>query len=265
MKNINIKLIINILFTIVLTTVIIRFQKQKLYAQDNNLSQEVYQQIEVKEKLNASFLKKTPVFGFNNLVSNWAFIKFLLYFGDGEVRKNTGYSVIPDYFETVVKNDPRFVKAYFYLSPANSLFAGKPEQGNALMTEGLKKIKPETSEESYFLWMYKAVDELLFLGDSEAARKSYLMAAEWADQIGDKRSKTVAARARQTAQFLQNNPDSTGAQISSWFMLLSNAKDDATRKQVIKKIEELGGEIIVSPDGMVQVKVPQKNINKNNL
>ena len=48
-------------------------------------------------------------------------------------------------------------------------------------------------------------------------------------------------------------------------MLLNNAKDDTTRQRVIKKIEELGGEIIISPDGMVKVKVPQNNIDKNTL
>lgn len=256
------KLIFNFLLSTVLTSGIIFLQKPNLKTENQLIDSQTYQKLENAEKINVSFLKRMPAFGFENLIANWSFIKFLLYFGDGRAREYTGYSITPEYFEIIVENDPRFVKAYFYLSPANSLFAGKPEAGNALITKGLESISPEISEEAYFLWIYKAIDELLFLGDHEAARQSYEMAAQWADKIGDERSQAVAAKVRQTAQFLTTNPDSVGAQIGSWFMLLSNTRDDEIRKQAINKIQELGGEISISPEGIVRVNVPQKNIDK---
>ncbi|PSO60600.1 MAG: hypothetical protein BRC36_13380, partial [Cyanobacteria bacterium QH_2_48_84] len=80
------------------------------------------------EKLSLKILQKFPSFSLDNLVADWVFLKFLLYFGDGEARSATGYSLVPEYFEAVVNHDPRFIQAYLALSPANSLYAGQPQK-----------------------------------------------------------------------------------------------------------------------------------------
>ena len=252
------KLIFTILLSTALTTSIVWLQKPRLNA-EKKLDIEKYKQQEQKEQASATLLKKMPDFGYANLLADWAFLKFLVYFGDGEVRKHTGYSGTTDYFSSVVNNDPRFVKAYFYMSPATSLFAGNPEKSTALIEKGLQSITPETSPDSYFLWIYKAVDELLFLGDSKAAQNSYEKGIEWASHFDDDRSSAVSARMQKMAQFLANDPDSVEAQIGSWVQLLTNARDDATRQKAISNIEKLGGEITVTPQGTLRVKVPKKN------
>jgi hypothetical protein len=250
-------LILNILISITLIVGIVALQKPQLKV-TNNFDQKEYNKQELKAKTTASLLEKIPAFGYSNLIADWAFLKFLVYFGDGDVREHTGYSATTDYFKAVVKNDPRFVKAYFFLSPANSLFAGNPQQSTALIEQGLASITPLSNSDSYVLWIYKAIDELLFLGDSAAAKASYDEGIKWASYYDDDRSKAFAARMQQMSQFLANNPDSVEAQIGSWFQLLTNAKDDTTRRRAVDNIEKLGGKIEFTPQG-VTVTVPEEH------
>ena len=251
------KFILNILISTALIGGIIALQKPQLKTNNKN-DIEKYNRQEFKEKITASLLAKMPSFGFNNLIADWAYLKFLVYFGDGEVREHTGYAATTDYFKTVVKNDPRFVKAYFMMSPATSAFAGDPEVSTSLIEKGLASITPLSHPDTYFLWIYKAIDELLFLGDSKAAKESYDNGIEWASYYDDDRSKAVSARMKAMSNFLANNPDSVEAQIGSWFQLLTNAKDDITRQRAIDNIERLGGKIQFTPNG-VKVTVPEEH------
>ena len=251
------KLILNILISISLISGITALQKPQIDADKENNIQE-YNRQELKEKTTAGLLANMPSFGFNNLIADWAYLKFLVYFGDGEVREHTGYAATTDYFKTVVKNDPRFVKAYFMMSPATSAFAGDPEVSTSLIKKGLAFITPQSDPDAYFLWIYKAIDELLFLGDSAAAKESYDKGIEWASYYDDNRSKAVTARMKAMSNFLADNPDSVEAQIGSWFQLLTNAKDDITRQRAIDNIERLGGKIQFTPNG-VKVTVPEEH------
>ena len=207
-------------------------------------------------KTRLNLVNQIPGLGFDNLIADWTYLKFIQYFGDGEARSATGYSLVPEYFEAMVNHDPRFIQAYLALSPANSLYAGQPQKTVALIEEGLQSISPEISRKSPYLWMYKGSDEMLFLGDTEAAQHSYEMAAKWAETYDNPQSQSLAANARQTAQFLANNSQSKQARVGAWSMILSNAPDEATRQRAIKEIEALGGEVIVTPQGRMKVKTP---------
>lgn len=252
------KLILSILFSLGLIGTIVALQKSELKA-EKKLDLQEYQRQEAKEKTTASLLAKMPSFGYDNLIADWAYLKFLVYFGDGDVREHTGYAATSDLFKTVVKNNPRFVEAYFMISPVNSLFAGNPQESTELIARGLASITPQSHPDAYFLWIYKAIDEMLFLGDSAAAKESYDNGIKWASYYDDDRSKTVSLRMKQMSKFLADNPDSVEAQIGSWFQLLTNARDDATRQKAVENIEKLGGIITVNPNGGVKVTVPEEH------
>lgn len=127
------------------------------------------------------------------------------------------------------------------------------------MEKGLKSLSPKAPPKSYYVWRYKGTDELLFLGDSQAARKSFEKAAEWASVYADPESQNVAAISRQTAQFLARNPNSKYAQVGAWSMVLQNAVDDRTRQIAISRIEGLGGKVVVTPEGEVRIQLPEKD------
>ncbi|MEW5859223.1 MAG: hypothetical protein AB1861_17865 [Cyanobacteriota bacterium] len=212
------------------------------------------------EKVRLKLLQKVPAFGLDNLFADWVFLGFAQYFGDDEVRKVTGYTLSPDYFEIIVNRDPRFRKAYLFLSASSSLYAAMPERSVALMEKGLKSLTPQVPPKSYFIWRYKGMDELLFLGNAQAARQSFEKAAEWAKVYSDPESKSVAAISRQTSEFLVRNPNSRKAQVSGWMLVLTNPViDDRTRKIAISRIEALGAKVIITPEGGVQVKLPEKD------
>lgn len=239
---------------------IVSLQKSTLKEQESLLSLEDYQQQEQLEKLQLDVFKGIPTFGFDNLVADWIYLRFIQYFGDGEARGETGYSLSPDYFELVVDRDPHFVDAHLKLAASTSLFAGKPQEsvkflGQSVEATPSKLISPVYPP--YYLWIYKGVDQLLFLGDIEGAKQSYSMAADWAQTYPDEASQRLAARQRDTVQFLKTNPRSKIPQIGAWSMVLSSAANEKTQERAIAEIKALGGQIIVDPEGNLRVSVPE--------
>lgn len=217
-----------------------------------------YQKQVEAEKLQLQFLRKIPSFGFNRLIADWTFINFLLYFGDDDARDKTGYSLSPEYFEIIVDRDPYFLRTYLFLSSSTTLYAGLPERSVALMNRGLKSLSPQVPPKSYFVWRYKAIDELLFLTNAQAARNSFTKAAQWASAYSDDESKYVALSSLQTADSLARNPNSKAAQISAWTSVLGNAFDDNTRRRAISRIQALGGKVFITPEGGFNVQSPKE-------
>jgi hypothetical protein len=217
-----------------------------------------YLREEQQTQASLKLMARLPTFGFQNLVSNWSFLNFLQYFGDDQARSKTGYRITPVFFQVIIDRDPHFLAMYPYLSASVSLYGGQPQQTVRLLQQGINAIPPTMQSEAYFLWQAKAVDELLLLGRIQDARHSYEMASSWANQSKDPQIKAIAARSRQTAQFLASNPDSRRARVGSWYNILTNAIDDPTRQFAAKQIQALGGEII-NRNGAFQVKMPKKD------
>lgn len=215
---------------------------------------------EVKtEKARLNVIKSMPSLGFNNLIADWAMLNFIQYFGDDEARDRTGYELNPQYFDIIVDRDPRFLEAYIFLSNSISIYAGQPEKTVALMEKGLKSLSPDMPPKYYYIWRYKGTDELLFLDKPKEAQRSFEMAAEWASRRSDPESQSVAGVSRRTAEFLSKNAGSKKGRVGAWSMVLQSAVDDRVRKLAIERIEALGGKVIVSPQGGVQILLPKED------
>lgn len=210
------------------------------------------------ERTSLQLLQQLPTFGFTNLVADWIFLKFVQYFGDKQARRETGYSLSPEYFEVVLDRDPRFLEAYFFFSASTSLYAAMPEETVALMEKKLKLLSPKDPPRAYYIWRYKAVDELLFLNDYKAAQRSFEKAAEWASVYSDEEAKRVKKIFRHTAQKLAEDPTDKSVQINAWTTILGYAKDEGTRQNVIHRIEKLGGKVSINSQGRVQVTLPEE-------
>ena len=234
-------------------------QLNQLSSSKTTASQETLKREIQTEKLRLNLLRQLPTLGFDNIIADLIFINFLQYFGDDEVRETTGYSLSPEYFEVILAHDPFFLQAYLFLSTSTSLYAARPERSVALMGKGLKSLSPKAPPRSYYVWRYKGIDELLFLGDAKAAKQSFETAAQWASIYTDEESKRVEAISRRTAEFLARNPKSKSAQIAAWTMVLSNKVDEQTRNLAIKRIEALGGKVYITPQGAVQVQPPKED------
>lgn len=222
---------------------------QKLLSDKPTFSVEALEREISAEKVRLKFLKKIPTFGYDNLIANWIYLNFLQYFGDDEIRDKTGYGLSPQYFEVILKRDPRFVNAYLALSTSGSMYAGMPEKSVKIMNKGLESLNPWVPKNSFYIWRYKAVDELLFLGDYSAAKKSFTNASQWASEHSDEESQLAASISKNTAEFLEKNPDSKIAQISAWGMVLSHGTDKKTYQRAVRAIEALGGKVISTPQG----------------
>lgn len=255
---------LNFLSSIAITTFgflgIVIFQKSyydSSLAIDKNTN---YQKQEQQLKAEANLHKNIPSFGFGNLSANWTYLQYIQYFGDTAARDETGYSVVTDYFETIVNKDPKFIQANLTLSAANSLFAGKPQKTVALLDKSIKSLSPDMENYPFMVLAYKAVDEILFLGDLKAAKNSYTKAAQWAEKSNNETGDKVAKLYRNTAKFLATNPDPTITQVSGWMMILERNNDPKVRKYAVQKIEELGGEVTINADGEITVKPPKQDV-----
>lgn len=234
-------------------------QLSQLRNPDPTISIERINRETAAQAVQLDLLEQVPTFGFDNLIANWVFLNFLQYFGDLPAREATDYRLSPEFFDVIVKRDPRFLDAYLFLSASTSIYAAQPERSIALMNQGLQSLTPTTPAGSYFVWRYKAIDELLFLGDADAARRSFETAADWAEASNRPGSQSAALASRQTAQFLATNPDSRSAQVTAWAMVLQSVQDDRTRQTAIARIESLGGRVAFAPDGTLQVQLPEQD------
>lgn len=213
-----------------------------------------YSQESRLENAQVELLKNMPAFGFDNMLANWAMLQFIQYYGDGDARRETGYGLSPDFMEIVTKNDPKFVRAYLMMSVASSVNAGKPERTIEIMNKGLAKLSPDIND-AYFVWLYKGVDELLFLGDIPAAKKSNQMAADWAKIAGNE---FIEKSARGTVKFLETNPDSRAPRVGAWMLVWINSQDEETRRLAKENIEKLGGKLVVVNNNQVMA-IPPKD------
>ena len=197
--------------------------------------------------------------GFENILADWLYLKFIQYFGDSDARESIGYSLSPDYFNQIVDRDPRFVDAILKLDTATSIFAGYPEQSVSLLGKSLSTIPANFKSPGaspYYLPVYKGINELLFLGNPKAAERSYRQATDWAKKYDDPQSQNMVARTQQMADFLAQNPQSKVPQIGAWIMVLSNNSDARTVKRAVTEIQSLGGIVTTKADGSLLVRVP---------
>jgi tetratricopeptide (TPR) repeat protein len=222
---------------------IVGLQSQQYKKTVSTVGLDNYLQKEKEQQRLIDLQKNLPSFGFDNLIADWTFLNFVQYFGDKPARDTIGYALVPEYFQAISDRDPRFSKAYLTLSSANSVYAGKPEETVVLMERVLQSISPETNEDIPILWSYKGMDELLFLGNTEAAKKSYERSVLFAQQqntdLGDK----LAITNLKTALFLSSAPDTKKAQIAAWSMILPNIQNYRHRQEIIEKINRLEQEI----------------------
>jgi hypothetical protein len=187
--------------------------------------------------------KQSAYFGFDNLQADLSYLNFVQYFGDKSARETIGYKLVPDYFSTVSSIDPRFTQAHLRLAIANSMYAGNPEQTIAFMEQILQSVDPKSAQAAY-LWTSKGLDELLFMGDKQAAIGSYNMAANWADLTKGDRADKIKIKDLESALESTDEIDLKEAQIFAWSSVLVNIKDYQRKQEIIDKISNLKAEVL---------------------
>lgn len=247
-----------LLFTQIILLYLFQSSKISYLSSDSDISVAERAAVETeKHEDGLAITSRIPSFGFRNIRANSAFVSFLQYFGDDELRSKNGYSLSPEFFKVIIPNDPYYKNFYVFLTNSVSLSAAEPTISVELMEQGLELLEKHRLEDSFYIWRYKAVDELLFLNDTESAKQSFRRAAEWARTSNLPESELMASISKQTADFLEQNPDSKAAQIGAWSSVLTTAVDDGTRERAIEGIQALGGEVIVHEDGGIEIKYAQ--------
>lgn len=207
------------------------------------------QQEAQQEALRLRMLKKLPSFGFDNLIADWTFIKFLQYFGDDEARDVTGYNLAQDYFDVVTQRDPRWADIYLFLSTAISFYQGKPETAVNLMERGTSalSLSPQIHSQSWIVWRTKGLDELLLLGDIPESIRSHQMAADWVEETPE--GPKLAPMFRATAQYLRRDPDSVPVRFTAWNTVYTQTTDKLVRQRAKQALVKLGAQVQKDKNG----------------
>ncbi|MGF1587690.1 MAG: hypothetical protein ACFCU7_00330 [Pleurocapsa sp.] len=223
---------------------IVVLQSNEYQKSAQKLSSADYLAQEKKQSRLIDWQRRSPNLGFSNMKANWSYLNFVQYFGDENARETIGYKLVPNYFETITEVDPRFTQAHLRLSIANSMYAGNPEKTIALMEQILDFVDPK-SEAAAYLWTSKGLDELLFMGDQEAAVNSYKIAAQWAALTKSDRQDGLTIKDLESALKSTSNVELKEAQVRAWSSVLVHVKDDRQKREIINKIDHLKTEILV--------------------
>ncbi|MCC3592159.1 hypothetical protein [Microcoleus sp. PH2017_28_MFU_U_A] len=215
------------------------------------------QQEAQQEALRLKMLKNLPSFGFDNLIADWTFLKFLQYFGDDEARNVTGYNLGQDYFDIVTQRDPRWADIYLFLSTAVSFYQGKPETAIKFIERGTNALSPQIHPQAWIVWRTKGLDELLLLGDIPESIRSHEMAAEWVEKTPD--GKKLAPMFRATAEFLRRDPDSVPVRFNAWSAVYYQTTDKLVRQRAKQALVKLGARVQKDRDGKESFILPPKN------
>ena len=206
-----------------------------------------FKQSEQQEGLRLKTLKALPTFGFDNLVADWTFLKFLQYFGDDEARTVTGYRLSQDYFDIITRHDPKWVEIYPFLSIAVSFYQAKPEIAVKLMERGTSALSPQIDPQAWRVWRNKGLDELLLLGDTTESARSHDMAAQWVE--GTPEGQKLAPMFRATANFLRRDPDSVPVRFAAWSTVYYQTTDKFVRLRAKQALVKLGAQVRKDKDG----------------
>ncbi|MGL5834077.1 MAG: hypothetical protein ACRC1Z_12725 [Waterburya sp.] len=221
---------------------IVLLQSQEYQKSVQKLNYADYLAQEQEQAKSVDWQKQSGHLGFENLKADWSYLDFVQYFGDTKARETIGYKLVPEYFETITSLDPRFTTAYLNLSVANSMYAGYPEKTIALMEKGLASVDP-ASEKAAYLWTAKGLDELLFMGDKEAAIKSYQMAAQWQSLANTKKTDGLTIKDLELALQDTNKIELKQAQIRAWSTVLAYVRDQPRQREILDKISGLKTEL----------------------
>ena len=214
------------------------------------------QQETQQEALRLKMLKTLPSFGFDNLIADWTFLKFLQYFGDDEARDVTGYNLSQDYFDIITRRDPRRVEIYPFLSVAVSFYQAKPEIAVQLMERGTSALSPQIDPQAWTVWRNKGLDELLLLGDIPDSIRSHEMAADWVEKTPD--GPKLAPIFRGTAEFLRRDPDSVPVRFAAWSTVYAQTKDKIVRLRARQALVKLGAQVQKDRDGKESFILPPR-------
>lgn len=215
---------------------------------------------EKQESLRLKLLKKTPTFGYDNLIADWTFLKFLQYFGDNAARDKIGYSLSQDYFDIVTKLDPRWVDIYLFLTNALSIYEAKPKVSVEYMTRGTNALSPEIDPKAWQLWRFKGIDQILFLGDTKGAIYSHEMAADWVANTPDR---DFTALFKDTAEFLKTDPDNKLIRFNAWLWIYYQSPDEKVKERAKKELLALGAKVEEGIDGTPKFILPDGKLEKN--
>lgn len=206
---------------------------------------------EARKNRNIALANTLGWLGYRNLGASWLWLELIQYYGDAPARAQTGYGLAYDYFDHMLRLDPRFFLGYRLSSLVLAYRAGQPEKAVEILDRGLQQFNPQNNPDAWRLYVDRALLNFMFLGDAEAGRNDYYQAAAWREQVG-----LPGDEFRQLGDNIARSPLSRRVQFDVWLSVYNSTTDRDTRLFVLEQLVQLGTVLQTLPTGEIEILPP---------
>lgn len=112
--------------------------------------------------------------GFDQLVADFYWLKFIGYYGDSQARSKDNYALAHQYLELITGLDPYFVQPYWFAAFAVGAEEKRPVLAEKIISRGI-----EANQNNWYLPYIAGINMYLFAHDDAAAARYYRMAAKF--------------------------------------------------------------------------------------
>lgn len=160
--------------------------------------------------------------GYDQLLADLYWLKFIGYEGDGRARLLDGYASASAYLELITGLDPRFTEAYWFASFSVGADQKRPELADAILRAGIEK-----NPNNWYLPYIAGLNAYLNWHDEAKAAKYYRMAARFPEA-----PRWLAGQAK----ILESGIPSIVKKIRTWDAIYRSNEPEKVRSRAKEKL-----------------------------
>jgi hypothetical protein len=168
---------------------------------------------------------KIASLGYDDLLADYYWLRFIQYFGGGEARQRDRYASAEKYLRLIVMLDPHFLAAYDFVAFGVGGEEGRPDTAKEILDFGISH-----NQDSWRLPFLAGINEYLFA-------RNELEAANYYD-IASRRPHAPPWLARQ-AGILRTKLPSTMKAINVWKSAYETAVDNSIKRKAQSELVKL--------------------------
>jgi len=170
--------------------------------------------------------------GFDQLVADCYWLKFIGYIGDTAARGKDRYSLADEYLSLIVSLDPYLINAYWFAAFTIGSEQKSPGRAAEIIDFGIR-----ANQDNWYLPFIAGINQYLYAGNEVAAAKYYRMASKYPD---------APKWLLRQSQILEAKIPSRIKEINIWSNIYSTNSDLRVRDMSRQKLIELWGQVIAS-------------------
>jgi hypothetical protein len=196
---------------------------------------------------------KSVTLGFDSLLADYYWLKFVSYIGDVHLNKQADRSKTEQFVDLIIALDPHFVSAYWFAA-----FTLGGDQRNPRKAAEILEFGIQNNPDNWYLPFIAGVNQYLYAGNAAAAASYYKVAAgypgapNWLSRQAQILESEMPKLLKDANSWLniyrtsENGPvheQSKEYSIGLWVQVYKTAPNDAYRDRAREVLRELGVDV----------------------